>query len=137
MPRHTMPRLAGISPKLRPSVSLPAMMITSPTPETAAVARSGIRPPPVGRMNGTPTIEMVAIMRAAQLRSMTVAGRRTTVSSDDQRLAHQQQQTRQVAGLRVLAADADRQQHEEHADGGAGEQVRHALAYDSHSSLRA
>ena len=101
------------------------------------MARSGIRPPPVGRMNGTPTIEIVAIMRAAQLRS--IDGRRPTHDGQqhDQRFADQQQQTRQVTRLRVLAADADGQQHEEHADGGAREQVRHAFAYDSHSSLRA
>ena len=57
MPRQTMPRLAGIRPKLRPSATLPAMIRSSPAAEIAAVAASGSDADAIGRGAGYPTID--------------------------------------------------------------------------------
>ena len=82
MPEDTTPRLAGIRPKLRPSVILPAMTIASPTTEKATVntcGRSGATW--AGWSSGGASIDSVVSSRARTLRSTAAAERRITVST--------------------------------------------------------
>ena len=69
-------------PKLRPSVSLPAMMRQRPTTEIVAVYESGSSPAvSPTRNSGGPIIDTTAVIRAIAERSTRSVGRRTIVST--------------------------------------------------------
>src|SRR5436190_2884348 len=67
-------------PKLRPSVSFPAITSMSPAIDTAAVARSGtIGTTCAGRSSGGPASDIIVVTPASVDRSTSAAGRRAIV----------------------------------------------------------
>ena len=116
-PVDTTPRLAGISPKLRPSDSLPPMTTIRPTADSEH--RDELRRQRRVRPRGATSIGPMQRHDRQHARARAAiddAGRAATHRQhDDERLGGEQQQAGQAAGGGEVEAEPDRQ-HREHRD---------------------
>ena len=113
----TTPRFAGTMPKLRPRVNFPAMTRHMAAPEITAVNASGSSPgaSPV-RSSGGPTSAMAVIVNAASRRVDQVGATPHDGEDHDQRLAHEQQKSRDALSSEEVLEQVHRQEEEQRAD---------------------